>query len=139
MRVAIALALVVATACEDTRRADSRDRDRHAGDEVEVDDSDKLRAYSQSQIAKKRLSRILADAQPATAGAYECDELIRLVRCMYDKSGTAISADMRKLFEDGVKAWQDALGNSATRQATIDACKMSLDAGRQGFDAVGCY
>lgn len=137
MRVAIALALVVAGACEDTRRADPRDRRDHAEDEV--DDSDTLRAYSQSQSAKKRLSRILADAQPAAAGAYECDELVRLVRCTYDKSGSAITDDVRKMFEDGVKAWQDALGNAALRQATIDQCKLSLDAGRQGFNALGCY
>ena len=72
-----------------------------------------------------------------STGAAECDDLIKKTMCMYDKTpGTPPEA--KKAFEDSVKAWQEALKNDATKQATIDACKMSLDAGKDGFAAVGC-
>ena len=44
----------------------------------------------------------------------------------------------RKAFEDSVGAWKQALSNDATKQATIDACKMSPDAAKDGFAAQGC-
>jgi len=74
----------------------------------------------------------------ASTGAAECDELVKKTNCMYDKSGAAVPPEARKAWDDGVKAWTDALKNEATKQATIDACKMSLDAGKAGFESVGC-
>ncbi len=49
-----------------------------------------------------------------------------------------MSAESMKAFEDGVEMWREALQNDATRQATIDSCKMSLDAGKDGWAATGC-
>jgi len=67
-----------------------------------------------------------------------CDALIGRTLCMYDAAGEGVPEEALKAFRDGVSAWTDALRNEATRQATIDACKMSLDAAHEGYKAVGC-
>lgn len=69
-------------------------------------------------------------------GADECDALVKRTLCMWQQYPT--SADVLAMFTDGVGYWREALQDDATRQATIDACAMSLEAGDDGFSAVGC-
>lgn len=133
-------ALVMLAGCEDTRRADRSPREggRSYGG---------FDPYGSSRVNKKLddvqaklddlQAKLVVPATPAL-GAYECDELIRLTHCMYDKT-PGIPPDTRKMFDDALQYWRDALDNPSTRQATIDACKMSLDAGRQGFNSAGCW
>lgn len=71
-------------------------------------------------------------------GIVECDELIVRTRCSFQKAGSAMPSEAVKAFEDAVQMWKEASVNEATRQATIDACKMSIDFGRDGWEAQGC-
>lgn len=73
-----------------------------------------------------------------STGNEHCDALIGRTMCMYDKAGEGVPEEARKAFLDGVSAWSDALRNETTRQATIDACRMSLEAANEGYEAVGC-
>lgn len=83
-------------------------------------------------------------APPPTAagesvGAAECDELIARSRCTFKLAGSAMPAEAVKGFEDSVKTWKDALAaGGASRAATIDACKMGLEAGKTGYEMSGC-
>jgi len=133
--------LVAVAACEDTRRASRRDRYEESGQSyggrVRRDDDGLQRKLDDIQGKLGDLQGQLA--APATLGAYECDELIRLMRCSYDKAGTAIDDTARKALEDGLTMWKQALDSPTTRQTTIDACKLSLDAGRSGWASMGCY
>jgi len=70
-------------------------------------------------------------------GAVMCDELVAKTRCMYAKTPDA-PPEALKAFNDSVAAWREAVANDATRQAVIDACQMSLDAGHDAFAAMGC-
>lgn len=82
-----------------------------------------------------------AGALPAgyqTSGAAECDELIIRTLCSYKKAGPQLPASAIEAFESSIQAWRDNLANDATKQYVVDACKNSLDAGRDGFAAVGC-
>ncbi len=137
MRATLVL-IVLLGGCEDTRRASDRRRD---DDDRVRDKLDHVQTKLDDLQARISPPPVAVPTVPATvsSGAYECDELIRLVRCSFDKAGAAIPPEALKAFEDGAAAWKDALANSYTRQSTIDACKMSLDAGRSGFDAQGCY
>lgn len=72
-------------------------------------------------------------------GAAACDALVMRTTCTFDKAGAAVPAESRQAFADGVEAWRDALKNEATREATIDACEMSLEAGFPGYEATGCW
>lgn len=132
MRAALVL-IVLLGGCEDTRRASPRDRR----------DDDRGRIEQKLDITQGKLDDLQAKlvTPPATlgTGAFECDELIRLTRCAFTKAGAAIPPEAAKAFEDGVAAWTQALADSVTRDATISACKMSLDAGRDGYAASGCY
>ena len=80
------------------------------------------------------------EPEPSTTsfstGAAECDELVKRTLCLYDKAN--VPAEARKAFDDGVEAWIEGLRDDATRQATIDACKMSLDAMLSAFASLGC-
>lgn len=135
-------ALVMLAACEDTRRADRSPREggRSYGGFDPYDSSRTKRRLDDVQAKLDDLQAKLAQPQPATPalGAYECDELIRLTHCMYDMT-PGIPQDSKKMFDDALRYWRDALDNPSTRQATIDACKMSLDAGRAGFNSAGCW
>lgn len=116
-------ALTFSTACKkdekkDADKADKKDGAKVAADKAAVDKA--------------------ADPAFDTVGAPECDELIKRTRCSFDKAGAAMPAESKKAFEDGVGMWRDNLKNDATRQATIDACKMSIDAGKDGWTAQGC-
>ncbi len=139
MRFTLALLVVVlVTGCEDDRRAyrgDRRARRSPFGSQTTNSKIDDLQAKLDDLQTK-------LNGADLSTGAYECDELIRLTLCSYDKlgsSGSTYMADAKKAFTDAAVAWREALQNSATRQATIDACKMSLDAARSGFNSSGCY
>ena len=71
-------------------------------------------------------------------GAVECDALVVDIMCMYRKT-PGVPYEAIKAMLDSIDAWRDALANDATRQATIDACKMSLDGGHDGFVALDCW
>ncbi len=73
---------------------------------------------------------------PST-GLAECDELIKRTLCMYDKMGDA-GKDARKAFETGIAGWQEAAKNDATKQATIDGCKLGLDNSKTALEGQGC-
>lgn len=92
--------------------------------------------YGASGAAVPALDQASLDA--GGTGSPECDELIKRTMCSYQMAGSAVPAEAIKAFEDGVAAWKDALKLDSVRQAVIDACKMSVDAGDAGFDAVGC-
>ncbi len=72
-------------------------------------------------------------------GAAACDALVVRTICTFDKAGDAMPDESRKAFADGVNMWRENLTNEATRQATIDACEMSLEAGRSGYEALACW
>jgi len=76
---------------------------------------------------------------PVGTGAEECDGLIARTDCLYEKSGARMPPEAQKAWSDGVEAWTAALANDATRQSTIDACRMSLDAGYEGFASLDCW
>lgn len=79
------------------------------------------------------------DPVVSSLGADICDALVLRVRCAYDKAGIDSSNEARRAFEDAIDDWRDALAVDATRQATIDACTTSLDAGYDGLRAQGCW
>ncbi len=72
-----------------------------------------------------------------SSGLAVCDELIKRVLCMYEKMGDA-GADARKAFVEGIKGWQEAAQNDATRQATVDGCQLGLDNSRTALEGQGC-
>ncbi len=114
-------ALTFSTACkkDEKKDADKTDKTDKADKGAKVDDKGAAPAFD-------------------TVGAAECDELVKRTRCSFEKAGAAMPPESKKAFEDGVGMWRDNLKNDATRQATIDACKMSIDAGKDGWTAQGC-
>lgn len=150
MKVAVALVLVLA-ACggksspppqEPVKEAEPEPEADGYGYEGEPVESDEP-PYKETEPYDPGPPPVLVTIDPAElaaigTGETACDELIWRTKCMWDKAGSAISDDMKKMFEDGIAAWKMALQNDATKQATADACKMSLDAAGHGFGAMGC-
>jgi glutaredoxin len=128
---------------------DDKKDDKKADDKAKTDKKDDKKADDKKaddkkaeEKAEEKKEEAKADggtaAAPASTGDPVCDELIKKTMCSYEKAGAAVPAEAKKAFEDGVKAWTEALKNEATKKATSDACKASLDGGKAGFDAVGC-
>ncbi len=116
-----------AKAKADDKKADEKKAEEKKADEAKADEAK----------ADEKKADDTAAAAPST-GAPECDELIKRTMCSYDKAGAAVPAEAKKAFEDSTKAWTEALKNEATKKATIDACKASLDGAKAGFEAQGC-
>jgi hypothetical protein len=70
---------------------------------------------------------------PVPTGDPLCDELVRLMWCM-----TKDVPDAQKAVADASVMYRDALANSASRQATIDACKQAMPSMRDAAKSVGC-
>lgn len=151
MRAFAAVALVLGlVGCEKSKDAKSEDKQDDVTANAKPDD--KAEAPSPQAAAKVDAAAAPVLAAPAvdaaavaaatttttTLGAPECDELIARTRCTYATVPGDVMADAIKAFDDAVAAWKDGLGNETTRQAVIDACKLSLGYGKAGFDAVGC-
>jgi hypothetical protein len=120
-------ALTFSTACKkDEKKAD--DKAKPADDKATKPADDKAKPADDTA----------AKAPLPTTGDPTCDELIKKTMCSYDKMGDAVPASAREAFMTGIKGWQDAIKNDATKQATIDSCKMSLDASKDAYAAQGC-
>jgi hypothetical protein len=139
-------ALTLSVACDD-KKDDKKAEDKKSdakgkGDDKKADAKGKAEEKAEVKAEEKKAEEAKAEGGTAAAapstGDPVCDELIKKTMCSYEKAGAAVPAEAKKAFEDGVKAWTEALKNEATKKATSDACKASLDGGKAGFDAVGC-
>jgi hypothetical protein len=137
-------ALTLSAACDDKKddkKADDKKADaKGKADDKKAEEKKAEEKKEEAKVEEKKAEEAKADgggAAPPSTGDANCDELIKKTYCTYEKT-PGMPAEAKKAFEDGIKAWQDALKNEATKKATSDACKTSLDAGKAGFEAVGC-
>ena len=136
-------ALTFAPACDDKKddkKEDKKDAKAKADDKKADEKKAEEKKADEAKADEKKADEAKAGDTAATpsTGAPECDELIKRTQCSYEKAGPAMPAEAKKAFEDSVKAWTEALKNDATKKATIDACKASLDGAKAGFEAQGC-
>ncbi len=85
---------------------------------------DATRTAAPCEVEEPAAPPVSADA--GGTGSADCDVLITRVRCAH------------QAFDDEVRVWRELLLDDATRQATINACKMALDAADHDDRYEGC-
>lgn len=81
--------------------------------------------------------RWVGSLDEGTNGDPVCDEVVARMLCTLEKTGP-MSEDSIQTFDDTIDAWRDVLNNETSRQGMIDTCTSTLDASKEGWEAMGC-